>query len=67
MSEPAEGKPCPCPSKTAFESKRRAEKALGRTWRKPRQSGPLPTRSYRCPCGMWHLTSAPYRRKGKAA
>ena len=54
---PSEARPCPSPTKKAFGSRRQAERALGLSWRKHRDGGKLPTRTYRCRCGQWHLTS----------
>lgn len=49
--------PCPQPYKAPFPSPHAADTALGTIWRKNRQAGRLPTRTYQCECGAWHLTS----------
>lgn len=51
--------PCPTAAKTGWGSQALAEEALAvileqrDAWREK-----LPCRSYLCPCGKWHLTSA---------
>lgn len=47
---------CPHPGKTKFRTQAAAERALGRTWQKGRPGSRLPTRTYQCRCGYWHLT-----------
>lgn len=51
---------CPSGAKLAFASSREANRVLMKTWREGRRKK-LPTRSYRCQCGKWHLTSQPRR------
>lgn len=50
--------PCPTATKTAYSDRIAADLALARIVAEP---GPprekMPVRSYRCPCGRWHLTS----------
>lgn len=50
---------CPTGGKRGWASKGAADQALGLIWRKGFKRGPgkLPTRSYHCSCGQWHLTS----------
>lgn len=53
---------CPVPAKRGWANKCQADQALGLIWRKGFRRGPgkLPTRSYHCSCGQWHLTSQSY-------
>lgn len=52
--------PCPTATKTGWGTEADAEEALAvileqrDAWREK-----LPCRAYLCPCGKWHLTSAP--------
>ncbi|AXH70435.1 hypothetical protein HOT75_gp048 [Gordonia phage Daredevil] len=57
------GRPCPTPSKTVYGSGYEAERAMYKMWRagRARRGNKLPSRTYRCPCGKWHLTSKPKR------
>lgn len=52
---------CPTPQKRSWNSKSQADQALGSIWRKSFKNGPgpLPSRPYKCKCGLWHLTSKP--------
>lgn len=51
---------CPTPDKAAFKTRAEAQSHLGRLWSmKGAPPGKLPCRVYRCPCGMFHLTSKP--------
>lgn len=54
---------CPVPAKRGWANKYTADKALGLIWGKGFRRGPgkLPTRSYHCVCGLWHLTSQGFR------
>ncbi|AYN58528.1 hypothetical protein HOU70_gp47 [Arthrobacter phage Liebe] len=53
---------CPHPAKGAYAD----EAAVSAALRRSRVSG-LPIRVYPCPCGAWHLTSKPDRRRGGVA
>lgn len=50
--------PCPHPGKKKFASRERAEQSMSTVWQRSRRSGALPSRSYQCACGFWHLTKA---------
>ena len=51
----------PCRSgKKHFDTRAAAEQAMHTLWARGR-GGRLPSRTYRCDCGSWHLTSKPYR------
>lgn len=55
---------CPTPRKQPYTSRSAAETALGQAWRRPyRRGGKLPVRTYKCPCGKWHMTAQPLREK----
>lgn len=58
--------PCPTPGKSAYDSRAAAERAMGTFWHKMRNES-APTRSYRCPCGSWHLSSKPRRKRSNHA
>jgi hypothetical protein len=50
IAEPA----CPTPAKRGFASK---HDALAKATKVARAFRYVPVRTYRCPCGSWHLTS----------
>lgn len=54
----ASAHPCPTATKTRYPDRIAADLALARI---VAEADPLrpkkPVRSYRCPCGAWHLTS----------
>lgn len=55
--EAGERRPCPTPRKKRYSTAAVADRILSAIWTRPRQGGAdLPTRSYRCDCGGWHLT-----------
>lgn len=62
-SKASRGKNCPTPNKHAYPNREQAHASLRRQWRQPRPGKHLPTRAYRCPCGAWHLSSKPGRRR----
>ena len=53
-------RPCPTATKSAFPDRIAADLALA-VIRAEHERAPMtektPIRSYRCPCGKWHLTS----------
>lgn len=51
---------CPTPHKLAHPTPWQADAALGKAWRRGRNTH-LPCRAYHCQCGAWHLTSQPLR------
>lgn len=54
---------CPTPGKAAYGNRSKAESAL----HSPRlaQTYYSPTRTYKCPCGQWHLTAKPRAMTGR--
>lgn len=48
------GRPCPTPSKIAYNSHQAAGHARGKRGHQGRRMRP-----YLCPCGRWHLSSQP--------
>lgn len=51
-------KPCPTPTKTPFGSQVATDLAIARIRAEDSPNRvTLPCRSYRCPCGKWHMTS----------
>lgn len=59
-------RPWPChgspeaPGKRRFKDRTAAEFGLSLIWTKGwDRPGPMPTRSYRCVCGNWHITPQP--------
>ena len=56
----AKAHPCPTATKTGWGTQALAEEALAVILEQPDEwREKLPCRAYRCPCGRWHLTSAP--------
>ena len=48
---------CPTPKKKSYLNNHDAEWALKMIWGDPTSTGRLPIRAYRCPCGLYHLSS----------
>lgn len=48
---------CPTPDKVKYRDSAAAALALSRAGRNGHRELKSPRRSYRCPCGRWHLTS----------
>lgn len=51
------GRECPTPDKAVYPDRIAAVTALASITQRVRSGAP--DRAYRCPCGRWHLASAP--------
>lgn len=58
---------CPTPKKKSYLNNHDAEWALKMIWGDPTSTGQLPIRAYRCPCGLYHLSSKAEREVRYAA
>ena len=62
MSKRPPPPPCPTKGKRKFPTEEAAEASLSTIWKHgAKRGGILPSASYPCVCGSWHLTSRSHR------